>query len=146
MAKALFKIKGAKTQRIKMSSLFDFGKRYENTYQTAPLSFLGQKKNMLKVFFRVLEKYFKIDDDMVFLDLFGGSGLLSHHLKCCYPNNRVVWNDFDNYAERLKPERIKILKEIQAFANELLKQKQFLQILFCEIILLQISKVPNSMK
>lgn len=106
-----------------MSSLFDFGKRYENTYQTAPLSFLGQKKNMLKVFFRVLEKYFKIDDDMVFLDLFGGSGLLSHHLKCHYPNNRVVWNDFNNYAERLKPERIKILKEIQAFANELLKEK-----------------------
>lgn len=129
-----------------MSSLFDFGKRYENTYQTAPLSFLGQKKNMLKVFFRVLEKYFKIDNDMVFLDLFGGSGLLSHHLKCRYPNNRVVWNDFNNYAERLKPERIKILKEIQAFANELLKQKQFLQILFCESILLQISKVPNPMK
>ena len=58
---------------------------------------------------------------MVFLDLFGGSGLLSHHLKCRYPNNRVVWNDFDNYAERLKPERIKILQEIQAFANAVSK-------------------------
>lgn len=104
-----------------MNALFDLGQRYKNAYPQAPLAFLGQKRNMIKVFLRVLNSYFKIADDMVFLDLFGGSGLLSHHLKCAYPNNRVIWNDFDNYAQRLEPERIQILSEIQAFANELLK-------------------------
>ena len=104
-----------------MNALFDFGKRYQNTYSSAPLAFLGQKQNMLKVFFRVLNSHFQISDEMVFLDLFGGSGLLSHNLKCAYANNRVIYNDFDNYASRLMPERMQILSEIQSFANELLK-------------------------
>lgn len=40
-------------------------------------------------------------DDSTFVDLFGGSGLLSHFVKTQKPSATVVYNDFDNYAERL---------------------------------------------
>lgn len=43
----------------------------------------------------------EIKQDTIFLDVFGGSGLLSHNLKRWYPHNEVVWNDFDNYQARL---------------------------------------------
>ncbi len=35
------------------------------------------------------------------MDLFGGSGLLSHITKCVRPDAVVVYNDFDNYRQRL---------------------------------------------
>jgi hypothetical protein len=35
------------------------------------------------------------------VDLFGGSGLLSHTVKRLRPNARVVYNDYDNFRERL---------------------------------------------
>ena len=37
----------------------------------------------------------------VFVDLFGGSGLVSHTIKRARPDCRVVYNDFDHYSERL---------------------------------------------
>ncbi len=40
-------------------------------------------------------------DSTVFVDLFGGSGLLSHITKCVRPDATVVYNDFDNYRRRL---------------------------------------------
>lgn len=42
-----------------------------------------------------------INDETIFLDVFGGSGLISHNIKQWYPKNRVIWNDYDNYQERL---------------------------------------------
>lgn len=38
---------------------------------------------------------------MCFVDLFGGSGLLSHTIRHCRPEARVIYNDFDGYSERL---------------------------------------------
>ncbi|WP_424411743.1 hypothetical protein ACPEER_05750 [Pasteurella sp. PK-2025] len=35
------------------------------------------------------------------VDVFGGSGLLAHTAKCLKPKARVIYNDFDGYAERL---------------------------------------------
>lgn len=35
------------------------------------------------------------------IDTFGGSGLLSHVAKQLKPKARVIYNDFDGYAERL---------------------------------------------
>lgn len=64
----------------------------------APLPFLGQKRNHLKGFKKALT-YFK--DDATFVDVFGGSGFLSHVIKQEKPNAKVIWNDFDNYQERL---------------------------------------------
>lgn len=40
-------------------------------------------------------------DDAVYVDLFGGSGLLSHITKREKPNAKVIYNDFDNYRQRL---------------------------------------------
>ena len=42
-----------------------------------------------------------INDETIFLDVFGGSGLISHNIKQWYPKNRVIWNDYDNYQKRL---------------------------------------------
>lgn len=42
-----------------------------------------------------------IEDANVFVDLFGGSGLLSHVTKRQRPDATVIYNDFDNYRKRL---------------------------------------------
>ena len=43
---------------------------------SAPLPFVGQKRMFAKEFIKVLDQF---PDDTVFVDLFGGSGLLSQH-------------------------------------------------------------------
>lgn len=67
-------------------------------YMSAPLPFVGQKRMFAKHFIKVISQYPK---DCVFVDLFGGSGLLSHIAKRVHPQARVVYNDFDNYRSRL---------------------------------------------
>lgn len=68
-------------------------------YLSAPLPFVGQKRMFAREFIKVLEQY---PDNTVFVDLFGGSGLLSHITKCQKPNATVIYNDFDNYRFRLE--------------------------------------------
>lgn len=68
-------------------------------YLSAPLPFQWQKRMFAKEFIKVLKHY---QDDAVFVDLFGGSGLLSHITKCQKPDATVVYNDFDNYRRRLE--------------------------------------------
>lgn len=73
-------------------------------YSQPPLPFMGNKRNMLKHIKAVLETMQEdgqIDSETIFIDCFGGSGLISHNIKQWYPSNRVVWNDYDNYQERL---------------------------------------------
>lgn len=65
---------------------------------SAPLPFVGQKRMFAKEFIKVLGQF---PDSTVFVDLFGGSGLLSHITKCIRPDATVVYNDFDNYRRRL---------------------------------------------
>ncbi len=67
-------------------------------FKTAPLPFMGQKRNFLNDFTKALENY---PENAVFVDLFGGSGLLSHTVKQHYPNARVIYNDYDNFTGRL---------------------------------------------
>ena len=71
----------------------------KKSYLSAPLPFQGQKRNFAKEFIKALEQY---SDKAVFGDLFGGSGLLSHIVKTHRPDATVVYNDFDNYRERLR--------------------------------------------
>ena len=76
-------------------------KRMENQkkiFTTAPLPFMGQKRKFLKQFKPALQNY---SPTATYVDLFGGSGLLSHTVKSIYPGAKVVYNDFDNYQERL---------------------------------------------
>lgn len=67
-------------------------------FTQAPLPFMGQKRRFLKQVKAVLDK---CPEDAVYVDLFGGSGLLSHTIKQHYPNATVVYNDYDNYRQRL---------------------------------------------
>ena len=53
---------------------------------------MEKKKTYLKEF----------PDDAVYVDLFGGSGLLAHVTRQEKPAARVVYNDFDNYRQRLE--------------------------------------------
>ena len=68
-------------------------------YLSAPLPFQGQKRMFVKEYIKVLQQ---VPDGTTFVDLFGGSGLLSHIAKCQKPNSAVVYNDFDGYRKRLE--------------------------------------------
>lgn len=68
-------------------------------YTQAPLPFQGQKRRFLRQFKEALDQF---SSTATYVDLFGGSGLLSHTVKQYYPKSNVVYNDFDNYSERIK--------------------------------------------
>ena len=56
----------------------------------------------LKHFETILNENIKDDGEgWTIIDTFGGSGLLSHTAKRLKPEARVIYNDFDGYAERL---------------------------------------------
>ena len=81
-------------------------------YNSAPLPFVGQKRMFAKEFKKVLEQF---PDGTTFVDLFGGSGLLSHIAKCQKPHSKVVYNDFDGYRLRLEhiPQTNELLAELR---------------------------------
>lgn len=89
-------------------------------YLSAPLPFVGQKRMFAKEYIKVLEQY---PDDAVFVDLFGGSGLLSHITKCQKPNATVVYNDFDDYRHRLAniPRTNFLLADLRAIVGDMPK-------------------------
>lgn len=69
----------------------------------APLPFVGQKRFFLKSFRKVLDEHIPDDGEgWTIIDVFGGSGLLSNNAKHLKPAAKVIFNDFDNYSERLK--------------------------------------------
>lgn len=67
-------------------------------YSCAPLPFQEQKRRFVKDFKEVLKRF---DDITTVVDLFGGSGLLSHVTKRERPDIRVVYNDYDHFCDRL---------------------------------------------
>lgn len=79
-----------------------------------PLPFNGNKKNFLKDFLNVLKGSLLDLNQYTIVDLFWGSGFLSHHCKKHRPNARVIYNDFDDYKERCShiPETEKLRKRI----------------------------------
>ena len=81
-------------------------------YTSAPLPFQGQKRNFIKQFKTALEDFPK---DSIYIDLFGGSGLLSHTVKQYNQSYKVIYNDYDNFKERLKTVSItnKLLEELR---------------------------------
>ncbi|AKO31626.1 hypothetical protein RZ60_05825 [[Haemophilus] ducreyi] len=71
-------------------------------YKNAPLPFIGQKRQFLTHYTEILNQYISGDGQgWTIIDAFGGSGLLSDVAKRIKPAARVIYNDFDNYAERL---------------------------------------------
>lgn len=69
-----------------------------------------------KEYIKVLQQF---PDGTTFVDLFGGSGLLSHIAKCQKPNSTVVYNDFDGYRQRLEalPVTNALLAELRAIVD-----------------------------
>lgn len=92
-------------------------------YMSAPLPFMGQKRMFAKEFIKVLGQY---PDGTTFVDLFGGSGLLSHIAKRQKPNSEVVYNDYDGYRHRLEhiPQTNAPLAELREIAKEVPRNKQ----------------------
>lgn len=60
---------------------------------------MGQKRRVAKMFREVLRQF---DAATTFVDLFGGSGLLSHITKRERPDARVIYNDYDDYHVRIQ--------------------------------------------
>lgn len=83
----------------------------------APLPFLGQKRNWI----RYLPLFFQQNllnnfnsNDYIFLDMFGGSGLLSHNLKLLMPTAEVVYNDYDYYTRFFSEESLNVMKNLHS--------------------------------
>lgn len=70
----------------------------KKNYTSAPLPFMGQKRRFVADFKKAIKTF---DRATTFVDLFGGSGLLSHIAKQVCPDARVIYNDYDDYHERL---------------------------------------------
>lgn len=91
-------------------------------YLSAPLPFVGQKRMFASEFKKILKQY---PDDAVYVDLFGGSGLLSHITKREKPDATIIYNDYDNYCKRLKniPRTNQLLSDFRQIAAGLPRNK-----------------------
>lgn len=87
-------------------------KEKKQNYTSAPLPFMGQKRRFIKDFKKALASY---PEDAVYVDLFGGSGLLSHTVKAQYPKAEVIYNDFDGYTKRIEaiPQTNRLLDDLR---------------------------------
>lgn len=92
-------------------------------HKKSPLPFQGQKRNFLKQFNEALNSY---PSNGTYVDLFGGSGLLSHTVKQKYPNAKVVYNDFDGFSNRLAniPKTNALLADIRQITEYLPKDER----------------------
>ncbi len=78
------------------------------------LPFIWNKKNFLKVIIETIKESKEIvpyAEDFVVVDLFWGSWLLSHTVKKNFPQARVIFNDFENYKQRV--DNIKDTEELR---------------------------------
>lgn len=85
-------------------------------YTKPPLPFEGNKKLWRKNYKEILKEY---NDIEIFVDLFGGSGILSNWTKNIYKDAIVIYNDFDNYRERLN--NIQTTNELMSDLRNILK-------------------------
>ena len=91
-------------------------------YTQSPLPFQGQKRKFLNHVKQVLANS---SEDATYVDLFGGSGVLSHTVKQLKPNAKVVYNDYDDFSKRLASvaQTNVLLDKIRAITKELPKDK-----------------------
>lgn len=69
-------------------------------YITSPLPFKGQKR----FYIRQIQELARLEfaECTTFVDLFGGSGFVSHTIKQARLDANVVWNDYDNFQYRIQ--------------------------------------------
>lgn len=91
-------------------------------YLSAPLPFVGQKRMFARPFLEIVKQY---PEGTVFVDLFGGSGLLSHITKHTHPGSRVIYNDYDGYKKRMDniPHTNRLLSLIRPIADSVPRHK-----------------------
>ena len=92
-------------------------------FSKPPLPFEGNKKLWRKNYKEILKEF---EDIEIFIDLFGGSGILSHWTKNTYKDAIVIYNDFDNYRERLKniPTTNELLRDIREILKDVPHRKE----------------------
>ena len=95
-------------------------------YKTAPLPFQGQKRRFIGSFSLAMKELKGKQDVKIVVDLFGGSGLLSHTAKKIFPTAKVIYNDFDNYSLRLRniKKTNRLLSDIRIIAGDSPKDKK----------------------
>lgn len=85
-------------------------------FKKPPLPFIGNKNKYIKYINVILIPYLKhnglIDDKTIIVDVFGGSGILSHIFAFNFPNNQIIYNDYDNYTQYLKHDNLIKLNKI----------------------------------
>lgn len=81
-------------------------------YTKPPPPFIGNKSKWVRLF---AETVAALPASTVFVDCFGGSGLLSRTAADACPGARVIYNDFDGYADRMAaiPVTNLILRELR---------------------------------
>lgn len=86
-------------------------------YKQSPLPFHGQKRHWNGEIKIALKQF---DDCNVFVDLFGGSGLLSRMVKDCRPDAVVLYNDYDDYHQRIAniPRTNAMLADLRGIVKE----------------------------
>lgn len=91
-------------------------------YNQAPLPFQGQKRKWNGEFKTALKQFGNCN---VFVDLFGGSGLLSRMVKDERPDAVVFYNDFDGYHKRIAniPRTNALLADLRVIVKECLDRK-----------------------
>lgn len=103
-------------------------------YTQAPLPFMGQKRRWNQEFKKALETEFT--DCGTFVDLFGGSGLLSHFTKSVRPDAQVIYNDFDNYSRRIEaiPTTNALLSDLRAIVAGFPEDKRITEPLLSRVL------------
>ena len=89
----------------------------KKNYTQAPLPFQGQKRHWNSSIKATLKDFTSCT---VFVDMFGGSGLLSRMVKDNRPDAFVIYNDFDGYQTRLRnvDKTNKLLSDIRFLTND----------------------------
>lgn len=103
------------------------------TFNQSPLPFQGQKRRFVQHFKQALKGF---PSNAVYIDLFGGSGLLAHNVKQVYPTARVIYNDYDNFSARIAaiPHTNIILQELRSMLANYPRSKRITEPLRSQII------------
>lgn len=96
------------------------GQQENRIFKTSPLPFQGQKRNFAEQFKNVLTEFKTEYHISTVIDLFGGSGLLSHITKRVFPEMRVIYNDYDDFHKRLAVVQTTnlLLKDIREYLTD----------------------------
>lgn len=117
----------------------------KKNYTTAPLPFQGQKRRFINAFSLAMTELKGKQEVKVIVDLFGGSGLLSHTAKRIFPEAKVIYNDFDNYSLRLlninKTNRL--LADLRIIVGDYPREKKIVPDV-CKILLERIKTEDNA--